>query len=127
MYFLQKSLTTGFSALIIGLLFFDYFFIAFLISLPIFLIAGGICSYIIDVYLLEKLKITTLLKEYFLSIVVYTLGGIVTMFIFALSQGSISSSTILPIILIGIIPSFIYFNLNFLFSLELSRKTITID
>ncbi|MBS3680961.1 hypothetical protein KGF86_12175 [Ornithinibacillus massiliensis] len=127
MYFLQKSLATVFSALIIGLLFFDYFFIAFLISLPIFLIAGGICSYIVDVYLLEKLKISSLLQEYFLSIIVYTLGGIVTMFIFSFSQGSISSSTILPTVLIGIVPAFIYFHLSFLFSLVISRKTMIID
>ncbi|MEN2465193.1 hypothetical protein [Ornithinibacillus sp. JPR2-1] len=126
MYFLQKSLATIFSALIIGFVLFDYFFFAFLISLPIFLIAGSICSYIVDVYLLEKLKISSLLQEYLLSIIVYALGGIVTMFIFSISQGSISSSTILPTLLIGIVPALIYLHLSFLFKLVLFRKNTLI-
>ncbi|MBM7661086.1 hypothetical protein JOC85_001858 [Bacillus mesophilus] len=126
MYFTEKVLASVISA--IAFAFFvtnanesGYLNVVFLVSLPIFLIVGGFCSYVIEFSILDKLNTKRTFSRYMLSVILYALFGIVALAGFTLVQGNFLDVTIQPLLLLGVLPALIYFHLSYLLRLTLTK------
>lgn len=126
---IEKGLTPVISAILFaaflsGIHQLEYFTMIFVLSLPVFLIAGSICSYFVEYYVLEKIKVKQRIYKYIVSVSFYGLVGVIAILVISLIEGSILEIGISPLLFLGIIPALTYYHLSLAFKLILSRLSL---
>lgn len=129
MYFIEKVFTPVLSAIVLALFFtyasdFEYFKAVFFYSLIVFSIAGTICSYLVEYYILDKINISKSFYNYAVSVILFGLGGMVSISVFALLQGNFFEIAIISLVYLGLFPGLIYYHLSLLIKFVLSRFVI---
>lgn len=116
-YFIRKILTPVLSAVLVAAILSSfnesgYFYAVFSVSLLVFLLAGTILSYVFETYVLERIKSRPKLNQYIISISVYSFGGLLAIFMFALIQGNLLEINLLVILMLGVFPALVYYHLD---------------
>ncbi|RPF50253.1 hypothetical protein [Aquisalibacillus elongatus] len=127
MFLIEKVFTSILSAFILAVILandFQYFKPVFLISLPVFLIAGLVCTYITEFYVLDKINVNRPFQKYIMSLAIFGLGGMVAISLFALLQGNLFDLNMLALIIMGLMPAILYFHISLLIQF-VSSKFIT--
>lgn len=129
MYFIEKVLTPVLSSIVLALFFtytsdFEYFKAVFFYSLIVFSIGGTICSYLVEYCILEKINISKLFYKYAVSVILFCIGGMVSISIFVMLQGVFFGIAFMPLVYLGVFPALIYYHLNLLVKFVLSRFVI---
>ncbi|WP_249872291.1 hypothetical protein [Oceanobacillus saliphilus] len=123
MNIMEKILTPVLSSIALALILSfgsEYFLSIIMYSLPVFLIGGTLFSFAVD-NILEMVKLKKRYYNYLISFILYGIGGVIIITIFALFQGSISEVSLTPLLVLGVLPGLIYFHLSLILNTLISK------
>lgn len=87
----------------------DYYWAVFVGAFVIYAVLGNTLSYLIELVLLEKIQPQSTLSTFIISILLYSLAGIVVFLTVLFVQGSFLEVSLSQLMVLGVVPALIYY------------------